>query len=117
MRRSIELKLHHEEGTFLHLLESQDIYDFVDESSVEDVELAYYVEKWCEWLNYFFLNDATVNGNLEEARLRGWINGYNYAKHVDEQEYDDRYILVMKKYVITIHKPKKDVIFHYEKIY
>ena len=45
---------------------------------------------------------------IEEIQLRSWLDGYNYAKQIDEQEFNDRYILVMRGYEITIMKPRKE---------
>lgn len=105
MKVEITLGLHKEKGTNNLLVDFQDVFDFVGESTRKEVELGYYLEKWCMWLNYYFVNTPTANGNIDEAQLRGWIDGYNYAKHIDEQEFHDRYVLSMRGYLITLYKP------------
>ena len=105
MKKKILLDLHHEKGTNNLLLDSQDVFDYIGESTKAEMQLFYYLDKWCEWLNYYFTHSSTCNGNLEEAQLRSWIGGYNYAKGIDEQEFEDCYILVMRGYEVTIKKP------------
>lgn len=105
MKKKILLDLHHEKGTNNLLLDSQDVFNYIGESTKAEMQLFYYLDKWCEWLNYYFTHSSTCNGNLEEARLRSWIGGYNYAKGIDGQEFKDCYILVMRGYEVTIKKP------------
>lgn len=105
MKKEITLNLHREKGTNNLLLDSQDVFDYIGENTNAEVQLFYYLDKWCEWLNYYFTHSSTCNRNLEEAQLRAWICGYNYAKQIDEQEFNDRYVLVMRGYCITIYKP------------
>lgn len=105
MKKKILLDLHHEKGTNNLLLDSQDVFNYIGESTKAEMQLFYYLDKWCEWLNYYFTHSSTCNGNLEEAELRAWIDGYNYAKGIDEQEFKDCYILVMRGYEVTIKKP------------
>ena len=105
MKKKILLDLHHEKGTNNLLLDSQDVFNYIGESTKVETQLFYYLDKWCEWLNYYFTHSSTCNGNLEEAQLRAWIGGYNYAKGIDEQEFKDCYILVMRGYEVTIKKP------------
>ena len=108
MKKKILLELHKESGTNNLLLDSQDVFEFIGESTNEEMRLFYYIDKWCEWLNYYFTHTVTCNGNIEEIQLRSWLDGYNYAKQIDEQEFNDRYILVMRGYEITIMKPRKE---------
>ena len=108
MKKKILLDLHKESGTNNLLLDSQDVFNFIGESTNEEMRLFYYLDNWCEWLNYYFTHSATCNGNIKEIQLRSWIDGYNYAKQIDEQEFNDRYILVMRGYEITIMKPRKE---------
>ena len=105
MKVEITLNLHREKGTNNLLLDSQDVFDFIGESTNAEMQLFYYLDRWCEWLNYYFTHSATCNGNVEEAQLRSWLCGYNYAKRIDEQEFNDRYVLSMRGYLITIYKP------------
>lgn len=105
MKKKILLDLHHEKGTNNLLLGSQDVFNYIGESTKAEMQLFYYLDKWCEWLNYYFTHSSTCNGNIEEAQLRSWIGGYNYAKGIDEQEFKDCYILVMRGYEVTIKKP------------
>lgn len=105
MKKEIILNVHKEKGTNNLLLDAQDVFDFIGESTNAELQLFYYLEKWCDWLNYYFTHSSTCNGNIEEIQLRAWISGYNYAKHIDEQEFHDRYVLNMRGYLITLYKP------------
>lgn len=105
MKTEITLDLHKEKGTKYLLLDSQDVFNFISENTNAEMQLFYYLDKWCEWLNYYFTHTSTCNGNIEEAQLRSWIEGFNYAKRIDEIEYKDRYVLTMRGYIITIYKP------------
>lgn len=106
MKKKITLNLHSEPGTKNMLLDSQEVFDFIGETTDEELQLFYYIDKWCEWLNYYFTHSSTCNGNIEEVQMRSWLCGYNYAKQIDEQEFEDRYVLTMRKYIVTIYKPK-----------
>lgn len=105
MKKEIILELHHEKGTNNLLLDSQDVFHFIGEATDRERELFFYIDKWCEWLNYYFTHSATCNGNPDELQMRSWLQGYNYAKKIEEHEYDDRYVLSMRGYLITIYKP------------
>lgn len=107
MKIEITLDLHKEKGTNNLLVDFQDVFHFIGEGTRKEADLGFYLEKWCEWVNYYFTHSATVNGNIEETQLRSWIDGYNYAKHIDEQKFHDRYVLNMRGYLITIYKPFK----------
>lgn len=77
----IEMGLH-QDGNLL-LLDSQDIYEYVGENTAKELEIAYYIDKWCAYLNYPLLhNDDMKFGDTELSRLEGWIDGYNYAKQI-----------------------------------
>ena len=111
MKKKILLELHKESGTNNLLLDSQDVFKFIGENTNEEMRLFYYLDKWCDWLNYYFTHTTTYNGNpeeIEEIQLRSWLDGYNYAKRIDEQEFNDRYVLVMSGYEITIMKQRKE---------
>lgn len=100
----IELELH-KEGNVL-LLDSQDIYNYVGENTKADLMLAYYIDKWCEYLNYPFLhNDEMKFGDPEKSRLEGWITGYNFAKNVGIKMEKGVVVLRHGKHTITLNKP------------
>ena len=101
----ITLELHKEKGTNNLLLEHQDVYNFIGENTEKELDLAHYLEKWCDWLNYPLMHTSPVHGDVEEAKLRSWIDGYNYAKHIKEQEFGDRYELDVRGYNIILYKP------------
>lgn len=105
MKIKIILKVHPAKGASYSLLEHQDIYEFIGESTVEEIDLAFYISKWCDWLNHYVTDSVPVHGDIKGTELRSWIQGYNYAKHVDETEFSDSYVLSMKGYLITIYKP------------
>ena len=105
MKVEITFNLHKEKGTNNFLVDFQDVFEFIGEQTRAEVELGFYLGKWCDWLNYYFTHSPTANGNIDEERLRSWIDGYNYAKKIDEQEFHDRYVLSMRGYLITLYKP------------
>lgn len=100
----IELELH-KDGDLL-LLNSQDMYEYIGESSESDVMFAYYIDKWCQYLNYPLLhNDEMMFGDADLARLEGWINGYNYAKKIDARWEKGVVVFRYGKHSITLNKP------------
>lgn len=102
----IELELH-KDGKFL-LLESQDIYNFVDEQTTADLQLACYVDKWCEYLNYPFLHNTDMKfGDTEYSRLEGWITGFGYAKGIDVDDRNGVVSFRYGKHTVTLNKPFK----------
>lgn len=105
MKVEITLDLHREKGTNLLLLEHQDVFKFIGENTRAEVELGYYLEKWCDYLNHPLVNSIPVHGDIKGTELRCWIDGYNYAKHIREEEFHDCYVLIMRGYLVTIKKP------------
>lgn len=100
----IELELHKEDD--LLLLNSQDIYKYIDESTEEDIRLAYYIDKWCQCLNYPFINnDEMMFGDPFRSGIEGWIAGYNYAKKISVEHKNGVVIIHHKKHTITLNKP------------
>lgn len=97
--------MHREKGTDVLLLDSQDAFRFIGETKPQEMEIYYYIEKFCDYLNYPFTHSSTCNGNPDHSLLRGFIDGYNFAKHADEQEFDDRVVVTMRNFVITFMKP------------
>lgn len=105
MKKKIELIAKREVGSNLYLLDSQDIFDYVGEEKREDIQLYYYLDKWCDYLNYPFMHSYTAYGNPDESLLRGFIDGFNYAKSIREEQTDTHYYLSMRGYEIKIEKP------------
>lgn len=104
MTMKIELKLH-QFDQFL-LLESADIYDFVGESKNADLELAYYVDMWCQYLNYPFLHSKNLKfADADYAKLEGWITGYNFAKKIDVDDRNGVIAFRFGKHEIVLNKP------------
>ena len=102
----IELELH-KDGNLL-LLNSQDIYKYIGESSEADIMLAYYIDKWCEYLNYPLLhNDDMKFGDIDLERLESWITGYNYAKKIDVTRKDGVVSFRYGKHSIALSIPFK----------
>lgn len=48
MKKKILLDLHHEKGTNNLLLDSQDVFNYIGESTKAEMQLFYYLDKWCE---------------------------------------------------------------------
>lgn len=106
MRKThISLHVHKEVGTSNLTLDDQDVYNHIGEYESDDLKVAEYVSKWCEMLNYPFMNQSPAHGDPKLSQLRGWIDGFNFANDVTELELPDKYILDMKKYHLEIEKP------------
>lgn len=52
MKKKILLDVHKENGTNNLLLDSQDVFNFIGETTNKEMQLFHYLDKWCEWLNY-----------------------------------------------------------------
>jgi hypothetical protein len=101
---NIVLELHREANMLL--LDSADIYNFVGEESNAELELALYVAKWCEYLNYPFLHNRDMRfTDADCAKLEGWIDGYSFAKKIDVDERNDAVRFKFGKHNITLHQP------------
>lgn len=80
MKIKIKLELHKHDH-FL-LLDCLDCYEYIGESTEKEIELVQYIEKFCELKNYSLLkNPDRVFDDGTEFQLRGWVDGYNFAKH------------------------------------
>lgn len=105
--KEIHLKLHNENNVSC-MLESQDIYDYVGEEKAEDIELALYIDKWCEYLNWYvggMHNTEMKFSDSEYLILQGWIDGYNFAKKYDVSKKDNCIKIKTKKYLIILDIP------------
>lgn len=103
---TIELDLH-KEGNNL-LLNSQDIYKYVGEITEDDIELAYYIDKYCQYLNYYVIHSREVMfGDTEYARLEGWLDGYNCAKKYLVQKRSGGFEIKTELYHIILPTPYK----------
>ena len=101
---NIVLELHREANMLL--LDSSDIYNFVGESTNADLELALYVDKWCEYLNYPFLHNGDMKfPDADYAKLEGWLDGYSFAKKIDVDESKAFVKFKFGKHNITLHQP------------
>ena len=104
MKKEIIFGLHKQDGVFV--LDAQDVFQHITEATKEERELAFYLGKWCELLNYYvFHSKELMFGDAEYARLDGWIDGYNHAKAIQIYDHDDRVEIDMKKYHIILNKP------------
>lgn len=67
-----------------------------------------YIDKWCQYLNRTVTDNPDMSfGNLELARLDGWIVGYGTAKGytVDETSNKSYVIIEAGKYTVRLAKP------------
>lgn len=102
MKITLEL---HKEGDLL-LLNSQDIYKYIGEETEAEIRLAYYIDKWCQSLNYPFINnDEMMFGDPFRTKIDGWIDGYNYAKGIIVEHKGGVVIIHYGKHTITLNKP------------
>ena len=108
MKTIIELKLHKDEEVNSLILDFNDVYKFIGEIDKDDIEVAFYINKWCDYLNYrVYHNEEMCFGDTELARLDGWITGYNHAKKIDVKHFTGRVEIKMRKYSIILHRPYK----------
>ena len=104
MKRKIILDLHKDDHALI--LESQDVYKYVGENNEQELELAFYIGKWCEYLNYYIFNNKEMSfGDSDYARLEGWLTGYNHAKKIQVNDFKDRVEINTKGYFIILSKP------------
>lgn len=104
--KTIHLKLHKEANSLM--LDSQDIYDYVGEEKAEDLELAYYISQWCDYLNWYMggMHNAEMKfADSDYSKLHGWLNGYNYAKKYDVTQTQSHTEIKTKKYLIILDTP------------
>ena len=106
---TIELKLH--KDCQFHTLDANDVYDYIGEHSDKDLELAYYVSMWCEYLNHpLFQNPEYAYADAEYARMGGWLTGYNFAKKITVEE-DNLYVkFKFGKHKVILNRPYSDKI-------
>ena len=106
MLKEIRLDLH-KEGNSL-ILDCEDIYKYVGEIKENDIELAYYIDKWCKYLNYYIggeHNREMIFGDTEYTRLEAWLDGYNFAKKYDVDYEKSKITIRTKEYLIILAKP------------
>ena len=104
MAKNITLELH-KDGNWL-VLDSQDIYDYIGESTEQEIELAFYIDKWCEYLNYYaYSNKEMKFGDPFISRLEGWLAGYNQAKKIKIEETKEFVKIKMRGYDILLWRP------------
>ena len=102
--KKIILDLHKKKNACI--LNSQDIYKYVGELDEEDIELAYYINKYCEYLNYHIYNSREILfGDTYYARLEVWLDGYNLAKKYETKNSSGVIEIITKKYHIFLKKP------------
>lgn len=95
----------HKDGNAL-VLNPQDIYNYIGESTPKEIELAYYIDKYCEYLNYYIYNNKEMAfGDPFIARLEGWLAGYEYAKKIEVTKNKDVVEIKMRGYRIILNKP------------
>lgn len=108
MKKRIVLELHKQDNAYI--LESQDVFQYIGETDKQEIDLAFYIDKWCQYLNYYiFHSKEMMFGDAEYTRLEGWIDGYNHAKSIQVDYCNDRIEISMRKYHIVLKKPYKNV--------
>ena len=106
MIKEIRLDLHKEENSLV--LNSEDVYQYVGEIKKNDIELAYYIDKWCRYLNYYIggeHNREMLFGDTEHTRLGAWLDGYNFAKKYKVEGEKSKITIRTKEYLIILHRP------------
>lgn len=106
MKKEIRLELH-KEGDSL-VLDCEDIYKYVGEVEEEDIELAYYIDKWCRYLNYYVggeHNKEMLFGDTTYTRLEAWLDGYNFAKKYEVEYEKNKITIQTKKHSIVLIRP------------
>lgn len=105
-RMEITLELHNIDGQLL--LHSSDIYSILPDTTEKEAELNLYIDKWCQYLNRLVTdNKEMAFGNVELARLDGWIKGYETAKgYLSDYLTNKGYVVIAAgKYIIKLAKP------------
>ena len=106
MKKRIHLELHREDNALL--LEHQDIYDYVGETTEAEMELAHFVERYCAYLNWYVSglhNTEMKFADSEYERLKGWLSGYCYGKKYETENYPNRVEIKTPKYLIVLDRP------------
>lgn len=108
MKKKIVLELHKQDDAYV--LESQDMFQYIGEMTNQEVELALYINKWCQYLNYYIFHSKDMMfSDAEYARLEGWLDGYECAKDIHVDNFDDRIEIDMKRYHIILKKPYENL--------
>lgn len=105
--KTIRLKLHRDSADCL-MLDSQDIYEYIGESTFEEIEFALYIDKWCKYLNYHIgglHNTNMIIGDSEYSKLDGWLDGYNYAKKYEVTHHAGFVEIKTKKFLVVLERP------------
>lgn len=89
------------------LLDSQDIYEFIDESSEKNVKFTLYLSKLCDYLNHSVTGNPDMRfGDIDYAYLGGWLSGYETAMGYEIVNTSETRIVKTKEYSVTLDKPK-----------
>lgn len=106
MPKRIEITLElHKEGTLL-LLDGSDIIDFISDTTAKEALFAQYIDKWCQYLNRTVTDNLEMAfGNVEQARLEGWITGYETAKGYTSDTENGYVVIRAGIYVVRLKKP------------
>jgi hypothetical protein len=91
------------------MLDVQDAYMYLSETNDRDIELAYYISVWVEYLNHpLFHNPDFAFADADYAQLGGWITGYNFAKKINVEEDDTTIRFKYGRDRVILHKPYED---------
>lgn len=98
------------------LLNNQDICKFINENDENDVKLAAYISKLCDYLNCKITGNANTSFNdIDHAKLSGWLTGYETAMGYEVLCETDTITVRTENHVIVLDKPKKDI--HWSDLY
>ena len=90
------------------LLDSQDIYEFIDESSEKNVKFTLYLSKLCDYLNHSVTGNSDMRfGDTDYAYLGGWLSGYETAMGYEIINTSETCTVKTKEYFVILDKPKK----------
>ena len=105
----IELKLH--KDCQFHILDSNDVYNYIGECTDRELKLALYVSTWCTYLNHpLFQNPEFAFADADYAQLGGWIQGFNTAMRIQVEEDNNVVKIKYGRDRIILHKPYEDKI-------
>lgn len=106
---TIELKLH--KDCQFHILDANDVYEFIGECTDRELKLAHYISVWCEYLNHpLFQNPEFAYADAEYARLGGWLTGFNVALQIKVDETNEVIKIKYGRDKIILHRPYADKI-------
>lgn len=95
-----------------NMLDSADIYKYVDENSEQNAKFALYIDKLCEYLNHIVTGNSDLRfGDVEYARLGGWLTGFEAAMSYNVVTTPNNITVKTKRHTVILDKPRKETLY------